>query len=121
MNRRFFALSFFVIFVLFLTPRSAKAQQQFTVIHDTVLINAADYFDPISTVSLGWVAKYHDWFFCIFEEMDLYEIWKKKNTMLAISSDGKEIRKVEMPSCGLGPYGDFFVRNGKLKIGRAHV
>ena len=115
-SKRFFAFLFLVFAVLLWTPRPAKAQQQFTVIHDTVLINSADYFDPISTVSLGWVAKYHDWFFCIFEEMDLYEIWKKKNTMLAISSDGKEIRKVEMPSCGLGPYGDFFVRNGKLII-----
>ena len=116
MNRRLCALLFLVFSVLFLTPRSAKAQQQFMVIHDTVLINAADYFDPISTVSLGWVAKYQDWYFCIFEEMDIYETWKRQNVMLAISLDGKEIRKVEMPSCGLGPYGDFFVRDRELIV-----
>ena len=116
MNRRLCALLFLVFSVLLLTPWPAKAQQQFTVIHDTVLINAADYFEPISTISLGWVAKYHDWYFCIFEEMDIYETWKRQNVMLAISLDGKEIRKVEMPPCGLGPYGDFFVRDGKLII-----
>ena len=116
MNKRSVALLFLAIAAVLWSPRPAKAQQTFTVVQDTVFLNAADYFDPISTVSLGWAAKYHDWYFCIFEGMDIYETWKKKNVMMAISLDGKEIRKVEMPSCGLGPYGDFFVRDGKLII-----
>lgn len=116
MNKRLFALLFFAIAVMSWTPRHAKAQQQFTVIQDTVFLNAADYFDPISTVTLEWLAKYQDRYFCIFDETDLYERWKGKLILLAISLDGKDVRKVDMPSCGLGPYGDFFVRDGKLII-----
>lgn len=116
MNKRLFALLFLAIAVMLWTPRPAKAQQPFTVVQDTVFINAADYFDPISTVTLEWTAKYQDWYFCIFDETDLYERWKGKMILLAISLDGKDVRKVDMPSCGLGPYGDFFVRDGKLII-----
>ena len=116
MNKRLFAILFFAIAVMSWTPRHAKAQQQFTVIQDTVFLNAADYFDPISTVTLEWLAKYQDRYFCIFDETDLYERWKGKLILLAISLDGKDVRKVDMPSCGLGPYGDFFVRDGKLII-----
>lgn len=116
MNKRLFAILFFAIAVMSWTPRHAKAQQQFTVIQDTVFLNATDYFDPISTVTLEWLAKYQDRYFCIFDETDLYERWKGKLILLAISLDGKDVRKVDMPSCGLGPYGDFFVRDGKLII-----
>jgi len=116
MNKRLFALLFLAIAIVLWTPRPAKAQQPFTVVQDTVFINAADYFDPISTVTLEWTAKYQDWYFCIFDETDLYERWKGKMILLAISLDGQDVRKVDMPSCGLGPYGDFFVRNGKLII-----
>ena len=74
---------------LLLSALPVRAQQRFTVIQDTFRINADDYFDPISTIRLKWSAPYHDWYFCVFEEMNVFEFWKKQNIILAISRDGK--------------------------------
>ena len=115
MNRRLCALLFLVFSVLFLTPRSAKAQQQFTVIHDTVLINAADYFDPISTIQMKWSTPYRDWYFCVFEERDVFEFWIDKKVFLAISKDGKTIRRVDCPNnFKRSSYGDLYVWHDTL-------
>ena len=105
---------FFAAVLLLLAARPVRGQQQFTVIRDTVHINAADYFSPISTVSLGWFAKYQGWYFCLFEEKDVFEFWKGNRILLAISGDGHEVRKVDFPSKEFSGYGDFFVRDGKL-------
>jgi len=105
---------FFASVLLLLAAWPARGQQQFTVIRDTVLINAADYFSPISSVSLGWVTKYQGWYFCIFEEKDIFESWKGDRILLAISEDGHEVKRVDFPSRDFSVYGDFFVRDGKL-------
>ncbi len=107
--------------LLLLTVRPARAQQRFVVIRDTVHINAADYFSPISTVSLGWIAKYQGWYFCIFKEMDIFETWKGNRILLAISEDGHEVRRVDFPSKEFSLYGDFFVRDGKLILKPYHT
>jgi hypothetical protein len=33
--------------------------QQFKLVEDTVMINAADYISPISDFEMKWAAKYH--------------------------------------------------------------
>ena len=113
-HRHTHLLIFFASVLLLLAARPARGQQRFTVIRDTVRINAADYFSPISTVSLGWFVKYQGWYFCLFEEKDVFEFWKGNRILLAISEDGHEVRKVDFPSKEFSGYGDFFVRDGKL-------
>ena len=107
--------------MLLLAAQPARGQHQFTVIRDTIHINAADYFSPISTVSLGWFAKYQGWYFCLFEEEDIFESWKGNRILLAISEDGHEVRRVDFPSKEFSVYGDFFVRDGKLILKPYHT
>ena len=114
LHRHTLLVIFFASVLLLLAARPARGQQRFTVIRDTVRINAADYFSPISTVSLGWFVKYQGWYFCLFEEKDVFEFWKGNRILLAISEDGHEVRKVDFPSKEFSGYGDFFVRDGKL-------
>ena len=87
----------FAAVLLLLAAWPARGQQRFTVIRDTVRINAADYFSPISAVGMKWSVAYQDWYFCIFDEMDVFEFWRRQNVFLAISKDGKTIRKVGCP------------------------
>lgn len=100
---------------LLLSALPVRAQQRFTVIQDTFRINADDYFDPISTIRLKWSAPYHDWYFCVFEEMNVFEFWKKQNIILAISRDGKIIRPVFCPAdFKRNSYGDLYVWHDTL-------
>ena len=101
--------------LLLLAVQPAKGQQQFSVIRDTVQINAADYFNPISTVGMKWSVAYQDWYFCIFDEMDVFEFWRRQNVFLAISKDGKTIRKVDCPdNFKNNYYGDLYVWHDTL-------
>ena len=120
-HRHTHLLIFFASVLLLLAARPAQGQQRFTMIRDTVRINASDYFSPISTVSLGWFAKYQGWYFCLFEEEDIFESWKGNRILLAISEDGHKVRRVDFPSNEFSVYGDFFVREGKLILKPYHT
>ena len=120
-HRHIHLIMVFAAALLLLAARPVRAQQRFTVIRDTVRINAADYFSPISAVSLGWTAKYQGWYFCVFEEKDIFEPWKGNRILLAISEDGHKVRRVDFPSQKFSVYGDFFVRDGNLILKPYHT
>lgn len=104
-----------VVFGLLMAVLPVRAQQRFAVIQDTIRINAIDYFDPISTIRLKWSAPYHDWYFCAFKEIDVFEFWKNQNIILAISRDGKTIKPVFCPpDFKRNSYGDLYVWHDTL-------
>lgn len=106
-------LLFFVVVLLkimLIVP--IQAQQRFTIIRDTVNINAADYISPISAFWMDRSIKYKDWYFCVFDEISLYGYGNK--IMLAISEDGDEIKRVNLSSCYFDGYSDLFVRHDTL-------
>lgn len=100
--------------VLYVWTHSAQAQQ-FKLVEDTVMINAADYISPISDFQMKWSAKYHGYYFCIFLDQQIYDFWMSKHRLLVISEDGKEIVEVSLPKdFQRNYYGDLFVRHDTL-------
>ena len=55
-NNRLIALALLVMLCGWLPKTQA---QQFKLVEDTVMINAADYISPISDFEMKWAAKYH--------------------------------------------------------------
>lgn len=115
MNR----LKWLVVFLVIAVPSYA---QHFTLVEDTVRINASDYISPASEFEMMWAARYHDFYFCIFEDQKIYENWIRKNRLLVISGDGKEIVEVSLPKDFRGNYhGDLFVRHDTLYLRPYHT
>ena len=91
--------------------------QQFKVVEDTVMINAADYISPISDFEMKWAAKYHGYYFCIFLDQQIYGYWISKHRLLVISENGKDIVEVSLPKdFQRNYYGDLFVRHDTLYL-----
>ena len=105
----------FAALLLLLAACSKQPEQQFSVVQDTLHINAPDYFTPYTRIELQWSVPYQDWYFCIFEENDIYEPWRNQYVFLAISKDGKHIRKLDCPKeFNLHTSGDLYVRQDNL-------
>ncbi len=101
--------------LLFLVITCSANAQQFKLVEDTIRINASDFISPISRFEMRWAVKYHEYYFCIFEEDLIYSVGAPKNRLLVISEDGNNIKEVDLPADFLyGDYGDIFVRNDKL-------
>ena len=83
--------------LLFLAIAIPVRAQQFKVVEDTIRINVADYISPISEFTMKWSAKYHGFYFCIFEDQQVYDFWISRNRLLVISEDGKDIVEVSLP------------------------
>jgi len=114
MNR----LKLLAVFLIMSFPSYA---QQFVLVEDTVRINAADYISPISDFEMKWAAKYHGFYFCIFEDQQVYDHWIRRNRLLVISEDGKDIAEVSLPKDFQGSYyGDLFVRHDTLYLSPYH-
>ena len=109
-------LAFFVAAALLLLAACSKQpEQQFSVVQDTLHINAPDYFTPYTRIELDRFVPYQDWYFCIFEENDIYEPWREQCVFLALSKDGKTIQKVDCPEEIRNHfYGDLYVRQDTL-------
>ena len=93
--------------------------QQFKLVEDTVLINASDFISPISTFEMKWVAKYHGYYFCIFQEQQIYGYGFRgdDHRLLVISEDEKNVVEVKLPKDFQGDYhGDLFVRHDTLYL-----
>ncbi len=91
--------------------------QQFQLAEDTIRINAADYINPISNLEMEWAAKYHGFYFCIFINKQIYNYgsFPRKNRLLVISENGKDILEVNLPKDFQDNYyGDLFVRHDTL-------
>ena len=108
--------------LLFLAIAIPVRAQQFKVVEDTIRINAADYISPISEFTMKWSAKYHGFYFCIFEDQQIYDFWVSRNRLLVISEDGKDIVEVSLPKDFQGnSYGDLFVRHDTLYLSPDHL
>ena len=108
--------------LLFLAIAIPVRAQQFKVVEDTIRINAADYISPISEFTMKWSAKYHGFYFCIFEDQQIYDFWVSRNRLLVISEDGKDIVEVSLPKDFQGnSYGDLFVRHDTLYLSPYHL
>ena len=91
--------------------------QQFKVVEDTVLINASDFISPISTFEMKWAAKYHGYYFCIFQERQIYGYGRDKHRLLVISEGEKNVVEVELPDDFINnSYGDIFIRHNTLYL-----
>ncbi len=93
--------------------------QQFRLVEDTVLINASDFISPISTFEMKWVAKYHGYYFCIFQEQQIYGYGFRgdDHRLLVISEDEKNVVEVKLPKDFQDNYhGDLFVRHDTLYL-----
>ena len=109
---RCFRVAIMLLFLVIVNP--AKAQQ-FKVVEDTIRINAPDFISPISDFEMKWVAKYHGFYFCIFEDQQIYDHWIRRNRLLVISEDGEKIVEESLPKDFQGnSYGDLFVRHDTL-------
>ena len=103
------------VLLIQLSACTRQSGQQFSVVQDTLHINAPDYFTPYTRIELQWSVPYQDWYFCIFEENDIYEPWRNQYVFLAISKDGKNIRKLDCPKeFNLHTSGDLYVRQDNL-------
>ena len=108
--------------LLFLAIAIPVRAQQFKMVEDTIRINAADYISPISEFTMKWSAKYHGFYFCIFEDQQIYDFWVSRNRLLVISEDGKDIVEVSLPKDFQGnSYGDLFVRHDTLYLSPYHL
>lgn len=109
-------LFFFVAAALLLLAACSKQpEQQFSVVQDTLHINAPDYFTPYTRIELDRFVPYQDWYFCIFKENDICEPWREQCVFLALSKDGKTIQKVDCPEEIRNHfYGDLYVRQDTL-------
>ena len=113
-NNRLIALALLVMLCGWLPGVQA---QQFKVVEDTVMINAADYISPISDFEMKWAAKYHGYYFCIFLDQQIYDYWISKHRLLVISENGKDIVEVSLPKdFQRNYYGDLFVRHDTLYL-----
>lgn len=65
--------------LLFLIIAYSANAQQFKLIEDTIRINASDFISPISRFEMRWAVKYHEYYFCIFEDNPIYRNWNSKN------------------------------------------
>ena len=93
--------------------------QQFKLVEDTVLINASDFISPISTFEMKWAAKYHGYYFCIFQEQQIYGYGFRgdDHRLLVISEDEKNVVEVKLPKDFQDDYhGDLFVRHDTLYL-----
>ena len=91
--------------------------QQFKLLEDTVLINASDFISPISTFYMKWAAKYHGYYFCIFQERQIYGYGRDKHRLLVISEDEKNVVEVKLPDDFINnSYGDIFIRHNTLYL-----
>lgn len=91
--------------------------QQFKLVEDTVLINASDFISPISTFEMKWAAKYHGYYFCIFQERQIYGYGRDKHRLLVISEGEKNVVEVELPDDFINnSYGDIFIRHNTLYL-----
>ncbi len=91
--------------------------QQFKLVEDTVLINASDFISPISTFYMKWAAKYHGYYFCIFQERQIYGYGRDKHRLLVISEGEKNVVEVELPDDFINnSYGDIFIRHNTLYL-----
>ena len=93
--------------------------QQFKLVEDTVLINASDFISPISTFEMKWAAKYHGYYFCIFQEQQIYGYGFRgdDHRLLVISDDEKNVVEVKLPKDFQDDYhGDLFVRHDTLYL-----
>lgn len=96
-------------------PKMKELANQFFLLEDTVWIDDAIFISPISTFEMIGAAKYQGFYFCIFEEKQIYEHWLCKNRLLVFSEDGKEVEEVDLPyELKNDYYGDFFVRHDTL-------
>ena len=113
-NNRLIALALLVMLCGWLPGVQA---QQFKVVEDTVMINAADYISPISDFTMKWATKYRGYYFCIFLEQHIYGYWISKHRLLVISENGKDIVEVSLPKdFQRNYYGDLFVRHDTLYL-----
>ena len=91
--------------------------QQFKLVEDTVLINASDFISPVSTFYMKWAAKYHGYYFCIFQERQIYGYGRDKHRLLVISEGEKNVVEVELPDDFINnSYGDIFIRHNTLYL-----
>ena len=108
--------------IIFLVMSFSSYAQQFLVVEDTLRINASDFISPISDFEMKWAAKYHGFYFCIFEDQQVYDHWIWKNRLLVISEDGNEIKEVSLPKdFQRNNYGDLFVRHDTLYLSPYHL
>lgn len=116
---RCFRITMMLLFIVIAIQTKA---QQFKVVEDTVMINAADYISPISNFEMKWATKYHGFYFCIFENQQIYDFWVSRNRLLVISEDGKDIVEVNLPKdFQRNSYGDLFVRHDTLYLSPYHL
>ena len=102
---------------VFLVISVSSFAQQFKVVEDTIRINASDYISPVSDFTMMWAAKYHGFYFCIFEDEHIYGHWICKKRLLVISEDGNDIVEVSLPKdFQRNTYGDLFVRHDTLYL-----
>lgn len=108
--------------VILLAVSVTTYAQQFKIVEDTVLINAPDFISPISDFEMKWAAKYHGFYFCVFQDQQIYDHWIRKHRLLAISENGKEIKEVGLPEdFQRNYYGDLFVRHDTLYLSPYHL
>ena len=97
----------------------ARAQQQFTVIRDTVSLDALFHPSKASEIYLKQVKKYRDYYFCICAENLFFE-HHSDYRLLAVSIDGKEVKEVDNMDVFDEFYYDIFVWNDSLFLKPAH-
>lgn len=103
--------------IVFLAITCSTNAQQFKLVEDTIRINASDFISPVSRFNMKWAVKYHEYYFCIFEDQQIYDYWERKNRLFVISEDGKNIVEYSLPKDFQREYyGDLFVRHDTLYL-----
>lgn len=98
--------------------QNAQAQH-FTLKVDTFWINASDFVTPTCKFEMQRSAKCRDYYFCCFRqnEHNFSSGRNEKNHLIAISLDGKTVKKVPMPNdFDNDYYFNLFSRNDTLYI-----
>lgn len=107
--------SLFLVILLLICVSGTYAQK-FRITTDTVGINVKKIIHPVSKARLVKAVKYRDYYFCNITENSLYSSYTSSH-LLAISTDGKRMKRVTMPDeCNLWLYDNLFVRNDTLFI-----
>lgn len=108
--------------LLFLVITCSTNAQQFKLIEDTIRINASDFISPVSRFIMKWAVKYHEYYFCIFEDYPIYCEWNPKNRLLVISENGMDIVEMSLPEDFQKEiHGDLFVRHDTLYLKPTHT
>ena len=103
------------IFVLFIVISFSAYAQNFRLVEDTINIYSADFIGPVSTFEMRWSAKYRGHYFCIFIDEPIYDSYNRKNRLLVMSEDDKNVVEVGLPNDFQHQnYGDLFVRHDTL-------